>query len=284
MTDPHRFLSATLPRRRTILATIAFAIFIVLLVKFVKVHVPFVRDILFHEGLPVAPWREAVGTLIALVCSFAPAIFALLLWRKHVESAPILTLFSASPQFRWRLALVSAAFTGGLGICVAFFFDPDMTRAIGERARRFSAQDWSLLASSYAIGVGLQATFEEVFFRGWLSQHVNRFMPNTAVTIFTTSCLFCAMHWGNPGLATYPVAFVFGLAFGYSAYRLNGLEAAIGAHTANNVVFALLGGAMLTGNRATFTQADIVLYAIYLGGFLLFVEIWARFFDEPSRA
>jgi hypothetical protein len=59
---------------------------------------------------------------------------------------------------------------------------------------------------------------------------------------------------------------------------LNGLEAAIGAHIGNNLVAALLGGGMITGNQANMSPTELLSYAIYILGFLLLVELGARAF------
>lgn len=227
---------------------------------------------------------EAQVMFIVLVVGFAPALLVLLAWRKLMERRGIRTLFSAVCPFRWGLLIVSALVVAVLGTALSMVFDPSSIDDINSRLLRFSPRDWAVLALAYSVGIAIQATFEEVFVRGWLLQHVSRCVPNALVAVAITALAFTAMHYGHPGWATYVAAFSFGLAFGYSAIRLNGLEVAIGAHIANNLIGALFAGQMLTGNPPTMAPNEIALYVGYILGFLLFVECWARFFDKPSRA
>lgn len=244
---------------------------------------PSVRLVLIDgEALPSGP-AEATAIALLLILGFGPAFLVMLAWRKLMERKPIASLFSAG-RFRWRLVWLSALVVGLLGLAMTLSFDPDSVDQIDERLARFSPQDWLLLGAAYGIGIFVQASFEEVFVRGWLLQQLSRYISNAFIAILVTSIIFSVLHLGHPGWATYVVTFVMGLAFGWSAWRLGGLEAAIGAHIANNLVAALLTGQMVTGNPPTMDAADFVLYAIYILGFLAFVEAWARFGEKLSRA
>jgi membrane protease YdiL (CAAX protease family) len=140
----------------------------------------------------------------------------------------------------------------------------------------FSLQDWLMLALAYGVGAAVQASFEEVFVRGWLLQHIAPMFGHAFWAILITSLVFCALHYGAPGWFTYALTFAMGLAFGYSVIRLNGIEAAIGAHVGNNFVSALFVGAMVSGNPETISVQEGLAYGLYLVGFLGFVEAWAR--------
>lgn len=227
---------------------------------------------------------EAWVVAAKLLAGFGPALVVTILWRRFVEGLSALTLVTAMAHFRWRLAIVSGLVVGLFGLAITVMFDPHSTAAINARLARFCATDWLLLAVAYGIGIVVQASFEEVLVRGWLMQHVRRFIPHAFGVIFVTAAIFAAMHFRHHGWATYLVTSAFGLAFGWSAWRLNGLEAAIGAHVANNLVGALLAGQMITGNPPAMDSAQFIQLMVYVLGFLLFVEVWVRFFEKPSRA
>jgi uncharacterized protein len=246
---------------------------------------PLVRGIIMSEGAAdPAAQDEALAIVIFLLAGFGPAFIIMLLWRALMEQRRVATLFTARPRFRWRLVIASALVVALLGLILTLIFDPSGGAQIETRGAKFSAEDWLILILAYGIGISVQATFEEVYVRGWLLQHVSRFIPSAAGAIFVTAMVFSALHAGHPGWATYAVAFAMGLAYGWSAWRLGGLEAAIGAHIANNLVGALLSGQMVSGNPPTMDGPQLALYALYVLGFLLFVEVWARFLENPSRA
>ena len=245
---------------------------------------PLVRTLLSEPETIFSARDEALGMFLLLVGGFGPQFIIVMWWRKTLEKRAIATLFTAAPRFRWGLAVASTMFVLTMGLVLTLPFDSESVASLQARLARFSLQDWLMLVAAYTIGISVQATFEEVLVRGWLLQHLSRLIPNVVVSILVTSALFSAMHAGHPGWATYAVTFVMGVAFGWSAWRLNGLEAAIGAHIANNLFAALLFGQMISGNAPTMDATDAVLYGVYILGFLLFVEGWARFGMKPSRA
>jgi uncharacterized protein len=253
-------------------------------IMLVALKVPLVTAIVTNQAGKLSASDEAMGMFVLLVGGFGPGFLALLAWRKLMERRGIQSVFTGVRRIRWSIVLTSALCVGGIGLGLTLGLDPAGSAYISARAASFSSRDWLILCCAYGIGISIQATFEEVYVRGWLLQHVARFVPNAIGVVVVTALVFMAIHVGHPGWATYVATLLFGLAFGWSAIRLNGLEAAIGAHVANNLTGALLGGAMISGNAPTMSASDFALYAAYVLGFLVFVEVWARFLAKPSRA
>ena len=284
--QPLRFLDTMKANRAGVWTTLLGGILIFVIwqmsLVLVALYVPVVQKVLLGRGT-IAPQDEALGVGLLLLAGFGPAFGVMILWRRLMERRPILTLLTARPKFRWALALTSAVVVGVMGLGLTLAFDPDSVVQIQGRLARFSVQDWLTLGFAYGLGICVQASFEEVYVRGWLLQHLSRLIPSAIGAIVATAILFSALHYGHPGWATYVAALVFGLAYGWSVWRLNGLEAAIGAHVSNNLIGALLTGQMLSGNPPVMDQAQILLYALYVLGFLLFVEVWARVVEKPSR-
>lgn len=229
------------------------------------------------------PGQEAYTMLVFLVFGFGPGLCALLAWRKWMERLAAKTLFTARAQFRWALMAAACGFMIIWGLGLTLLLDDIGTADIMARVRKFAPFDWAMLALAYGAGIAVQATFEEVLVRGWLLQQMARIIPSVAGAIVSTSILFSVLHIGHAGWATYVATLFFGLAFGWSAYRLNGLEAAIGAHIGNNLVAALFAGQMLTGNPEAMSPTDMMLFGLYVLGFLALVEGWARLVPAPSR-
>jgi uncharacterized protein len=83
----------------------------------------------------------------------------------------------------------------------------------------------------------LQATAEELFFRGYLVQGASLISPNFLFLAVASGALFLLPHLANPGLIL-PVAvyhFGFGAFLAWVSLRDGTLELAIGAHAANNL-------------------------------------------------
>ncbi len=114
--------------------------------------------------------------------------------------------------------------------------------------------------------VPFQAAFEEVLFRGYLMQGFTVLAKNRWFPVLMTSLLFGLMHAFNPEVDEFgfftmmPQYFIFGLVFGLITILDDGIEAAIGAHTANNVFLCVM---VTHESSALQTQAVYKQHTIY---------------------
>jgi uncharacterized protein len=96
------------------------------------------------------------------------------------------------------------------------------------------------------IFIPFQAAFEEVLFRGYLMQGLSAMIRNRWFPLLMTSVLFGLMHAFNPEVKEFgfftmmPQYVVFGLIFGIVTILDDGIEAAIGAHAANNIFLCIM--------------------------------------------
>jgi membrane protease YdiL (CAAX protease family) len=94
--------------------------------------------------------------------------------------------------------------------------------------------------------IPFQAGFEEILFRGYLMQGLAVLVRKRWFPLIVTSLLFALMHCINPEVKEYgfltmmPQYIVFGLIFGVITILDDGVEAAIGAHTANNAFLCIM--------------------------------------------
>jgi uncharacterized protein len=253
----------------------------------VALHVAPVRAILLWDSddvLGFPPSTEAAGAAALLILGFGPAFLVLLGWRHLVDRKPVATLFSAAARFRWGLCMAAAGVVSAGGLAASALLDPASATSVADRFAGWSLADAGLILAVYAAGFAVQATFEEVFVRGWLLQQVARRFASAAFAVLASALVFMAMHVGHPGWATYPITFAMGIVFAWSALRLDGLEAAIGAHWANNFVSAALFGGLVAGNAPAMTGTEAAMYGLYVLVFVGFVEGWARCVPRPARA
>jgi membrane protease YdiL (CAAX protease family) len=94
--------------------------------------------------------------------------------------------------------------------------------------------------------IPFQAAFEEILFRGYLMQGFALVLRNRWFPLIMTSVLFALRHIMNPEvrefgfLAMMPQYLLFGLIFGTITILDDGIEAALGAHAANNAFLCIL--------------------------------------------
>lgn len=94
--------------------------------------------------------------------------------------------------------------------------------------------------------IPFQAGMEEVVFRGYLMQGFGAMLNYRWFPLMMTSVLFALMHAMNPEVKEYgfytmmPQYIAFGLIFGIVTLMDDGIEAAIGAHAANNIFLVIM--------------------------------------------
>jgi len=90
----------------------------------------------------------------------------------------------------------------------------------------------------------LQASFEEIFFRGYLMQGFGLLSKKPVVPLIITTLIFGLIHFYNGTNLAMSItivlsALILGLMLGIIVLGENGLETAMGAHIANNMFVAL---------------------------------------------
>lgn len=126
-----------------------------------------------------------------------------------------------------------------LASLVGFLLDPSAF-SLGSNLAAFVP--FALLA---IVLTPIQATAEEIFFRGYLVQGASLISPNFLFLAVASGVLFMLPHLANPGLdsgfllvALYH--FAFGAFLAWVSLRDGKLELAIGAHAANNLFGAIV--------------------------------------------
>lgn len=203
---------------------------------------------------------------------------AVLLAARYVFGRPVVTWLTAALYFRWRLLLAGAALTAlGVGVLMTGdlllhpgqfqmpLFDPNSSLALK-----------GFYALAVVAGLLVAATAEEAVFRGYLLQQTAAFTRNVWVLIAVNAAAFALAHLEfDPGaLAARALA---GAAFAWAALRLGGLEFAIGAHVATNLMIAFFQAPMLPDDPEVTGGLDEtvieVLLALYM---VLVVELVRR--------
>jgi membrane protease YdiL (CAAX protease family) len=177
-----------------------------------------------------------------------------------VQRRPAGTVLSVAGRMRWRWLFACCGLA--VGYCIASLVLSYLTWAIfnGEEPVEPAGQwpGWAEFLAPAAVIlllVPLQATAEEVVFRGWLLQGIAAWTPRARpgsavlgsvrvllrtpwIAIVVSAALFTSVH-GYTGWALLNI-FCFGALAGWLAVRTGGLEASIALHVFTNMMGLLV--------------------------------------------
>ena len=196
--------------------------------------------------------QHAVAAMRALIMSHTPAGVVLTLltfagiwpgtWAalRLLHNQDIRTLLSPRGRIRW------GEFGGGLALAAAFWC---VSLAVGlavvgvPQRSALPVTLWLASLSPLAVLVFLQASGEELIFRGYILQQLGARFRSPLVWAFLPSFLFGMLHYSGGtelGIGWHYVAVttLFGITAAAMVWRTGSLAAAMGAHTGMNM-FAL---------------------------------------------
>ncbi len=184
---------------------------------------------------------------------------------------PVATWVTAAPRFRKGLLLLGAAVTlpavAVLMAIDALAFDGQLQFPILEPAGLDLKLGYFV---AMLVGLLVAAAAEEVVFRGYVLQQTAAFTRNIWVIVAMNGVLFSLFHleFDPSALAARALA---GAAFAWAALRLAGLEFAIGAHLAANLMLALFQAPMLPEDPVATGGLDEVLGEVALAAYTVWV-------------
>jgi membrane protease YdiL (CAAX protease family) len=218
-----------------------------------------------------------VISLLAIVNSGMALAFvgvAALLHRRRLTS-----YFTAAPRFRWRLLLLGLGLfvlTIGPLLLASAALDP---KAPGAPILAISPDlGGRLVYAAMVVSLFLiAAAAEELVFRGWLVKIVGAWLPDPRAVLVISGLLFSAIHF-DPNLDAFLVRLAMGVGLAWMTLRLGGIEFAIGAHAANNIVILLFIQPMSLKPEPAhdFPPETLVIAPLMLAGYVALAEIAAR--------
>ena len=182
-------------------------------------------------------------------------------------------LSSVTGRLRWRW----------FGVCLAIGFVSLWVILLVQNLTAPGGPSWAVQPQAGAlwfilvmlITTPIQAAAEEYFFRGYLMQSLGSMVASPWFGILVSAAVFTLFHTST-NIALVVDRFAFGVLAGWLVVRTGGLEAAIGAHIANNVSAFFL--AAMTTSMAQVKAVTEVTWAAAawdIGRFALFtLVIW----------
>jgi uncharacterized protein len=181
--------------------------------------------------------------LVLMLFPFIAGLVAFSLLVKPLNARNLKQTINGTGKIRWSRFFISGAVWGGLSAAYFFLYlqlDPS----------NFSLNNKTVtvifLAIISLLLIPFQAAFEEILFRGYLMQGFTALVRKRWFPLVMTSVLFGLMHALNPEVKEYgfltmmPQYILFGLIFGIIAILDDGIEASMGAHTANNAFLCIM--------------------------------------------
>jgi len=180
--------------------------------------------------------------LTLMVIPFVAALIAFILLVKPLHRRTFRQTINGTNSIRWKRFFVSAIVWAVLsGFYLIIYLDYDPSNFV---LNNQSVTLVYLIIIALAL-IPFQATFEEVIFRGYLMQGFAVIARNRWFPLLMTSVLFALMHGPNPEVKKFgfltmmPQYLVFALVFGVASILDDGIEVAMGAHTANNLFLCI---------------------------------------------
>lgn len=223
---------------------------------------------------------------VLMVIPFIAGFIGFFLLVRPLNERTITQTINGTGSIRWRRFFISAlvwSVISGLYLVAYLEYNPSNFTINNNTVSLI------FLALISILIIPFQAGFEEVLFRGYLMQGFAVMVRNRWFPLLMTSVLFGLMHSLNPevralGFFTMmPQYIIFGLVFGIATIMDDGVEVAMGAHTANNVFLCIF----LTNNSyalqtsALYEQKNIYPWTEFAGlliGSVIFIFVMKKIF------
>lgn len=207
--------------------------------------------------------------VVASHLSLGLLIVISLLAARYLHGRRARWMWSVQPGMRWRYLFV-CLLVGAVVLNAVLWVS---WVVVEMPAFQPAEPGWAWFAVVLLFTSPLQATAEEVFFRGYLLQALGSATGRAWLGIVGSALVFALFH-GVQNPALFANRFAFGVLAGWLVWKTGGLEAAIGVHVANNL-FAF-GYGIVTGGIAA-TRATTAIgwdRAVFdVAGFALFAAV-----------
>jgi hypothetical protein len=178
-----------------------------------------------------------------MILPFVAGLAAFILLVKPLNNRTMKMTINGTKKIRWNRFFISAFVWLLLSSLYLFFYLKIDPANFSINNKTISILTLSLVS---IVFIPFQAAFEEVIFRGYLMQGFTAMVRNRWFPLMMTSVLFGLLHAFNPEVKQFgfftmiPQYIVFGLIFGVVTIFDDGIEAAMGAHSANNIFLCIM--------------------------------------------
>lgn len=181
--------------------------------------------------------------LLLVMVGVSYGIFSLLFYLciRFIHKRQFISLINTRKKIIWVKILKGAGLWAGIMLIytvISLIFND------GSLSFNFNLMPFLFLLILSLLVFPIQASFEEIFFRGYLMQAFGLITKKPVIPLILTSLIFGLIHFYNGtdlnmSISIVISALILGLMLGIIVLGENGLETAMGAHIANNMFVAL---------------------------------------------
>lgn len=161
---------------------------------------------------------------------------------RYIHHRKFISLVSTDSRFSWKKMLKGGGVWFAMltvGTVISLLIDPSSLEF------NFNPNTFILMLVLSFLVFPIQASFEELFFRGYLMQGFGLLSKKPVVPLIITSLIFSLLHFFNGSYTLLSVdivlqVFVLGLTLGIITLGENRLETAMGVHISNNIFATLI--------------------------------------------
>ncbi len=161
---------------------------------------------------------------------------------RFIHRRKFMSLVNTDSRFSWKRMLKGGLVWFALlalGTVISLLIDPSGLKFT------FNPNTFIILLVLSFLVFPIQASFEELFFRGYLMQGFGLLSRKPVVPLILTSVIFSLLHYFNGSYTLLSVdivlqVFVLGLTLGIITLGENRLETAMGVHISNNIFASLI--------------------------------------------
>jgi len=216
---------------------------------------------------------------------FAASFFVLYLCMRFIHHRKFISFVTTKSKINWFRILKGAGvwlFILGIVTIISFLIDPKGYQFT------FNPNTFGILLIISLITFPIQASFEELFFRGYLMQAFGLLSKKPIIPLLSTSIIFGLVHvmnGSNMTISGFPVieAAIIGLMLGIITLGEDSIETATGIHIINNLYAALIvsaQGSVLGDVPSVFTAPydpySSILWTIIFSVIAIIVIFWGK--------
>ena len=229
-------------------------VFIVMITSFLKNGVD--ASVLFNMQLDYTGIDKNL-ILFAMLFIFAVLLFALAIVIKLIHGRTWKEVINGTKSVRWSRFFFAFAIYGVLSLiffAISYITDPENLEF------SFKPVKFFIMLVITLLFIPMQSTAEEFAFRGYIAQGVASWTKSRWWALIIPSVLFGLMHSANPEVFEYgfwvmmPQYLLMGFMLGTMSVLDDGIELAMGVHTANNLMASVM---------VTFDGSALPTYALF---------------------
>lgn len=180
--------------------------------------------------------------LFWMLFTFLVGLIALFFCVKWIHKRSIISIVTSREKVDWKRIFFGFALWGSIAVTIIVI---QLNYSPENYVWNFKLVPFLILVAITILIIPFQTTLEELLFRGYLMQGFALIFRSAWMPLLLTSVSFGLLHGANPEVAKLGnIVMIYyigtGFMFGITTIMDEGTELAIGMHTANNIVAAIM--------------------------------------------